>query len=243
MHVPTVITPHMNVPFSASTFREYATRQAWQALIECSVLIRYYVNSVFFVDVFLPMARSCSNTCTLWAASLHFTTEIYQHLRGLKACSACGRATAEAETGTIMAVPPPVPDPRQPLPDAAKRRKLHGRAAKPEFQPGRGSIDGTPTCAHCHAILQNQFGLEAHIIENGCRSFNENRPLGPHVPMGWPHLQALIQDFDIDTILTNNDYLSALQGQMCPIGSLGSLVGSSNISNKNIKRSCIWPEI
>lgn len=119
----------------------------------------------------------------------------------------------------VMVVLPAVPEPQHPLPDAAKRRRLNGKVTKAEFQPGRDSADGTPTCAHCHTVLQNRFGLKTHI-EGGCHAFHADRPLGAHFPLGWPRLQALIKDFDLDTILADNNYLTALQASCALCGRL-----------------------
>ena len=234
--------------------RDYAKKQAWQALVEnltfiqvireqCILCGRFFANGKELLQHIHRMHQA------LWAASMHYTAEILHFLRGLKACSACGKevnvalschavrqmailrvlvksgiTTAEADTGTVLVVPPPVPNPDLPLPEASKRRKLNGRITKAEFQPGRDSADGTPTCAHCHAVLQNHFGLKSHI-EGGCRSFHADRPLGSYVPLGWPRLQALIQDLDIDNILADNDFLTALQARCVLCGRLSSKPG------------------
>ena len=241
-------------PADQEELRDYARKQAWQALVENLTLIQVIREQCILCGRFFANGKELLQHVhrmhqALWAASMHYTAEIMHFLRGLKACSACGKdvnvahschavrqmailkvlvksdiTTAEADTGTVLVVPPPVPNPDLPLPEASKRRKLNGRITKAEFQPGRDSADGTPTCAHCHAVLQNHFGLKSHI-EGGCRSFHADRPLGSHVPMGWSKLQALILDLDIDNILADNDYLTALQARCVLCGRLSSKPG------------------
>ena len=83
-------------PADQEELRDYARKQAWQALVENLTLIQVIREQCILCGRFFANGKELLQHVhrmhqALWAASMHYTAEIMHFLRGLKACSACGK--------------------------------------------------------------------------------------------------------------------------------------------------------
>ena len=228
---------HVDLP----DLRAYAVTQSWQALLENDELMNIVRTSCLLCNKAYHMGKDLLAHLQrmhydVWNESKFHSSRVISFLRGTKPCGACGRDVSmehnchairqmailqmmttknkfshDVLTGAPRTIDTRPLDPDGDVPDQVKRRRTaQTTAPKHDFQPGRDSLDGTPVCAHCTKSLATHFSLRVHI-ESDCKSFNEHRQWGDHVPLKWLKLKTLSIAHRIDDILMDTQYLSTLK--------------------------------
>ena len=134
---------------------------------------------------------------------------------------ACITALQSQDYSTVEiedSAPPEAAPLTSPLKRARQQDPGSSGTSQVSFQPARDACGGEPICAHCGTKPSTMYILRRHIEDGYCKMFNEERPIGGHIPGTWPNLLQRAHEAPVELLkepgtITTLNGVCALCGQ------------------------------